>query len=97
MRKNTYYIVNSGVLRGYSDRQWLDSLKRSETGLPKGWSFWKWQFVRPEHAWLSKRGWVCFKPEWLPAGTQKIEIAEWPLIDYIEWEEPACVVPDCPC
>jgi hypothetical protein len=97
MRKNTYFIYPAPALVRYADRRWLESLKRSDTNLPKGWKMWEWQWVRPEHAWLSKRGWVCFKPEWLPAGTERLEIVDWPLPDLIEYEESSCIIEGCPC
>jgi len=97
MRKNTYYLYPASALTGYADRRWLESLKRSDRHLTMGWMYWRWQWVRPEHAWLSKRGFVCYKTEWLPAGTEKLEVVDQPLPDLPEYEEAPCVIPDCPC
>ncbi len=96
MRKNTYFIYPATALIGYSNRSWLDSLKRSDNRMPPGWKWWTWQFVRPNHAWLSKRGFVCYRPEWLPAH-EKLAIVTAPLPDMIEYEEAPCVIEGCGC
>ncbi len=92
MRKNSFYIYPAAALVGYSNRQWLSTLKRSTGRMPPGWKWWTWQFVRPENAWLSRRGFICWKESWLPAHYEKVPIVSRPLPDMIEYEEAPCVI-----
>jgi hypothetical protein len=94
-----YWIYYGGGLTG-SDYYWLHSLKRStNTRLPQGWKHWTWQFVRPEHAWLSQRGWVCFQEDWLPAGYEKKPVVSLPIPDdaFDNDDNFPCVDEGCSC
>lgn len=94
-RLRPYWIYWGGNLRG-GDYIWLQTLKRSDiTPLPGGFQFWRWDWVRPEHAWLSKRGWVCYTADALPPH-EKILTPPAPFED-IEYEEAPCAIPGCAC
>lgn len=98
MAKNVrpFWIYHGAGLTG-TDYYWLETLKRVQTEMPKGWKLWEWEFVRPDHAWLSKRGWVCFQEDWLPAGYEKRVVVRRPLPEDIVYEASSCVDETCPC
>lgn len=87
-RIRPYWIFPAAGLSG-KDYYWMLTLKRSLKPLPAGFKWWTWQWVRPDHAWLSMRGMVCFQDDWLPPGTQKVAFEEFIKEGYEDslWEE----------
>lgn len=91
-----WYLYPGGGLKG-ADYYWMHSLTRNiNQPLPHDWQWWTWQFVRPNHAFLTKRGFVVFNQAWLPPHEKK-EVVIKPIPLELEYEQSSCVMHDCFC